>query len=198
MGSEMCIRDRHDRFGYRYKIKALNFLHTVNVAFSVGLEAGYYYPNCAGILIVRARTQWKLGIFGRAETFIRRANQLEPYNPDVLIYSNDLYVETWQIVELQVLKKKQAEIKQWIKQYALEHEELVKRVAASGRDLKIVKNCNTDCLRSILLEGNGYYLLMNSNQSNYIINKTDQIDNCLLYTSPSPRDLSTSRMPSSA
>ena len=26
----------------------------------------------------------------------------------------------------------------------------------------------------------------------------DQIDNCLLYTSPSPRDLSTSRMPSSA
>ena len=26
----------------------------------------------------------------------------------------------------------------------------------------------------------------------------DQITNCLLYTSPSPRDLSTSRMPSSA
>ena len=27
---------------------------------------------------------------------------------------------------------------------------------------------------------------------------TDEIKNCLLYTSPSPRDLSTSRMPSSA
>ena len=27
---------------------------------------------------------------------------------------------------------------------------------------------------------------------------TDHIDDCLLYTSPSPRDLSTSRMPSSA
>ena len=27
---------------------------------------------------------------------------------------------------------------------------------------------------------------------------TEQLDTCLLYTSPSPRDLSTSRMPSSA
>ena len=28
--------------------------------------------------------------------------------------------------------------------------------------------------------------------------QTEEIKNCLLYTSPSPRDLSTSRMPSSA
>ena len=28
--------------------------------------------------------------------------------------------------------------------------------------------------------------------------KSDEINDCLLYTSPSPRDLSTSRMPSSA
>ena len=30
------------------------------------------------------------------------------------------------------------------------------------------------------------------------ISKAGQTDDCLLYTSPSPRDLSTSRMPSSA
>ena len=33
----------------------------------------------------------------------------------------------------------------------------------------------------------------------YLLNKKDDLDlSCLLYTSPSPRDLSTSRMPSSA
>ena len=32
----------------------------------------------------------------------------------------------------------------------------------------------------------------------YIIIPYDEYDTCLLYTSPSPRDLSTSRMPSSA
>ena len=31
-----------------------------------------------------------------------------------------------------------------------------------------------------------------------ILNDPDHLPNCLLYTSPSPRDLSTSRMPSSA
>ena len=30
------------------------------------------------------------------------------------------------------------------------------------------------------------------------LTKFDRLENCLLYTSPSPRDLSTSRMPSSA
>ena len=33
---------------------------------------------------------------------------------------------------------------------------------------------------------------------NYLTDSLPQIDICLLYTSPSPRDLSTSRMPSSA
>ena len=32
----------------------------------------------------------------------------------------------------------------------------------------------------------------------YLIDKEKQFNICLLYTSPSPRDLSTSRMPSSA
>ena len=36
------------------------------------------------------------------------------------------------------------------------------------------------------------------NEIPYQVNKADMIKNCLLYTSPSPRDLSTSRMPSSA
>ena len=62
------------------------------------------------------------------------------------------------------------------RKYAIDHKEYVKIVACTGRDLKIVENCNTNCLRSILLEGNGYYLLMNSNQWKYIINKTEEID----------------------
>ena len=37
-----------------------------------------------------------------------------------------------------------------------------------------------------------------STVGNAIINLIDAPGNCLLYTSPSPRDLSTSRMPSSA
>ena len=35
-------------------------------------------------------------------------------------------------------------------------------------------------------------------ETNPVINKRSGPDGCLLYTSPSPRDLSTSRMPSSA
>ena len=37
-----------------------------------------------------------------------------------------------------------------------------------------------------------------SNSGPYEITSKDQINNCLLYTSPSPRDISGSRMPSSA
>eukprot|EP00831_Metopus_contortus_P003283 TRINITY_DN11217_c0_g1_i6.p4 TRINITY_DN11217_c0_g1~~TRINITY_DN11217_c0_g1_i6.p4 ORF type:complete len:116 (-),score=9.81 TRINITY_DN11217_c0_g1_i6:23-370(-) len=37
-----------------------------------------------------------------------------------------------------------------------------------------------------------------SYKSKYRIDKVDEDEICLLYTSPSPRDLSTSRMPSSA
>ena len=37
-----------------------------------------------------------------------------------------------------------------------------------------------------------------STVANAIIDLIDEPGNCLLYTSPSPRDLSTSRMPSSA
>ena len=36
------------------------------------------------------------------------------------------------------------------------------------------------------------------NKNNKLITENDIINICLLYTSPSPRDLSTSRMPSSA
>ena len=35
-------------------------------------------------------------------------------------------------------------------------------------------------------------------QAQNLINERSQLESCLLYTSPSPRDLSTSRMPSSA
>ena len=40
--------------------------------------------------------------------------------------------------------------------------------------------------------------VLNVDQCQFIDNKTTNLDGCLLYTSPSPRDLSTSRMPSSA
>ena len=35
-------------------------------------------------------------------------------------------------------------------------------------------------------------------KSRLVVSETEYFRNCLLYTSPSPRDLSTSRMPSSA
>ena len=39
---------------------------------------------------------------------------------------------------------------------------------------------------------------IDANKSVDVIIRTEVIETCLLYTSPSPRDLSTSRMPSSA
>ena len=41
-------------------------------------------------------------------------------------------------------------------------------------------------------------LVVFHDDSTFRYNKVDKFINCLLYTSPSPRDLSTSRMPSSA
>ena len=45
---------------------------------------------------------------------------------------------------------------------------------------------------------NTQYYISNGNGTNAPFNSSDQYIHCLLYTSPSPRDLSTSRMPSSA
>ena len=42
------------------------------------------------------------------------------------------------------------------------------------------------------------YVLIKSEMDNNIYHMIKNIKSCLLYTSPSPRDLSTSRMPSSA
>ena len=39
---------------------------------------------------------------------------------------------------------------------------------------------------------------VNSDGTIKLLQKDEEINSCLLYTSPSPRDLSTSRMPSSA
>ena len=51
---------------------------------------------------------------------------------------------------------------------------------------------NTGSMKGLLDEGNEVYLLKNDDP------KRKLKYTCLLYTSPSPRDLSTSRMPSSA
>ena len=40
--------------------------------------------------------------------------------------------------------------------------------------------------------------VLGGEQSGHILSKINNFSGCLLYTSPSPRDLSTSRMPSSA
>jgi len=61
--------------------------------------------------------------------------------------------------------------------------------------------------RPVVLKIHGAVNRRNFKQDSYVIREDDyidylarttQINNCLLYTSPSPRDLSTSRMPSSA
>ena len=50
-----------------------------------------------------------------------------------------------------------------------------------------------------VLADTNLFLLLEQEPSNEILEpKFIQLEGCLLYTSPSPRDLSTSRMPSSA
>ena len=61
------------------------------------------------------------------------------------------------------------------------------------------KNCaatdNASVMRLVPLPEQAEKILEESNERN---GKVIELSNCLLYTSPSPRDLSTSRMPSSA
>ena len=47
-------------------------------------------------------------------------------------------------------------------------------------------------------EGAGFSVVKNNKILINIFGKSKNLKDCLLYTSPSPRDLSTSRMPSSA
>ena len=49
--------------------------------------------------------------------------------------------------------------------------------------------------RGLVLTDSGHKLYSTANE---VISKIKEVETCLLYTSPSPRDLSTSRMPSSA
>eukprot|EP00831_Metopus_contortus_P013510 TRINITY_DN15483_c0_g1_i3.p2 TRINITY_DN15483_c0_g1~~TRINITY_DN15483_c0_g1_i3.p2 ORF type:complete len:112 (+),score=27.03 TRINITY_DN15483_c0_g1_i3:72-407(+) len=55
---------------------------------------------------------------------------------------------------------------------------------------EVISQALLSCVHRDILSGWGAYV--------YILTPTELITNCLLYTSPSPRDLSTSRMPSSA
>ena len=66
-------------------------------------------------------------------------------------------------------------------------------VAKTGVDVFVNGNILTS--GTVVAANTDYstYLINNLNDSTYSISS-----NCLLYTSPSPRDLSTSRMPSSA
>ena len=57
-------------------------------------------------------------------------------------------------------------------------------------DQEIVEKC--------IQEGNEHFEELIKRHSNYIYGFMMRLTGCLLYTSPSPRDLSTSRMPSSA
>ena len=74
---------------------------------------------------------------------------------------------------------------------------LIKRYKRLFTDVKISKeivtaHCpNTGSMIGLLDKGNEVYLLPNNDPKR-------KLKYCLLYTSPSPRDLSTSRMPSSA
>ena len=65
-------------------------------------------------------------------------------------------------------------------------------IEVSKNDIKFIRNLGKDPLY-----GNFDARLITQAFGNIIKNASESID-CLLYTSPSPRDLSTSRMPSSA
>ena len=54
------------------------------------------------------------------------------------------------------------------------------------------------CVSSAFIEDFSYSFLEDANPNDSISLKLNRSLGCLLYTSPSPRDLSTSRMPSSA
>ena len=47
-------------------------------------------------------------------------------------------------------------------------------------------------------ENYAYFMEMGTGKTKVLIDNVAMLYDCLLYTSPSPRDLSTSRMPSSA
>ena len=59
--------------------------------------------------------------------------------------------------------------------------------------------CNNSVIKAIKYDTKNTFLFasLQSESGQKIVNHLN-IDTCLLYTSPSPRDLSTSRMPSSA
>ena len=63
-------------------------------------------------------------------------------------------------------------------------------------------NTGTTWTRNDFMEKNGYLVIKNlwdpEELSHPVPIRRGQFNYCLLYTSPSPRDLSTSRMPSSA
>ena len=62
------------------------------------------------------------------------------------------------------------------------------------RETNNIANQAVDSVKQVLRSAKGLHLSLNDNTEKLI----GHYRNCLLYTSPSPRDLSTSRMPSSA
>ena len=75
----------------------------------------------------------------------------------------------------------------------LDHERCLKEISDLGWDLKIVANTHHHYDH---IGGNDP--VIKATGAKLVSHKEAMSDICLLYTSPSPRDLSTSRMPSSA
>ena len=74
--------------------------------------------------------------------------------------------------------------------------------SASKTKLKNILNVTDEKLVSVDFNHNSASAIIDSSLTNVVGNKMGKIsawyDNCLLYTSPSPRDRTRSRMPSSA
>ena len=64
--------------------------------------------------------------------------------------------------------------------------------------LKLIKIKNEYGLNLVIMGAQEAHLVSDAISENQIPLIINPINNCLLYTSPSPRDLSSSRMPSSA
>ena len=95
------------------------------------------------------------------------------------------------LMEIEVLSNRLRNIKQSYK--STENKALKGRLFSENRNL--FKRVNEIYKIAELLNKNN---TENINFSNLLVEITKRTLNCLLYTSPSPRDLSTSRMPSSA
>ena len=178
MGSEMCIRDR-DIDG--------KTIRNVNVSKFLGVYIDKNLSWREHIAKVIRRVRQTVGIIGRARSFMNETQLLLLYNTMVLPHLQYCLL-IWGNFAGDSNLKLRDEITRLQKS-------LVRIISNSGR----ISHADPLFARlSILKVGDLYRQALRVFSFKAFSDKLPGGVSCLLYTSPSPRDLSTSRMPSSA